>query len=190
MTQYGDSGTAYDQMDEFTFDEIARALVYEKTGYALPALGSLDSEWQLYRDWLGILDQAAYSENGDALEISIYEDDPKQTWYVQRDHLIQWCERRNLRPRFLFPKSARVGDGGTVEDDASERRAAAIGSMRGVKREILEHWDGIKSTHGADADVAQVARYLASRRDSAAKKPERKTISNGLSELRGMNLIP
>lgn len=86
--------------------------------------------------------------------------------------------------------SEKVGAGGTAADDAGERRADAIQSMRGVKREILEHWDGIKLLHGPDADVAQVARYLSGKRDSSAKKPKRKTISNGLSDLRAAGLIP
>ncbi len=87
-------------------------------------------------------------------------------------------------------QAPKVDAGRTATDDAGERRAAAIQSMRGTKREILEHWDGIKSVHGPDADVAQVARYLSGKRDSSAKKPERKTISNGLSELRAAGLIP
>ena len=84
----------------------------------------------------------------------------------------------------------RVGDRKQTPETSQERRAAAAETARGVKREILIHWDEIAKLNGPDADAAQVARYLKTHRDEAEKTPERKTIHNRLGELRTAKLIP
>ncbi len=86
--------------------------------------------------------------------------------------------------------SLKVGANETATETPQERRAIAAQSAKGVKREILEHWDGIAKTNGPDADAAKVARYLKSRRDASEKAPQRKTIHNRLGELRAAKLIP
>jgi hypothetical protein len=84
----------------------------------------------------------------------------------------------------------KVGASDTANETPQERRAVAAETARGVKREILEHWDGIAKTYGPDADAAQVARYLKTQRAESESPPKRKTIHNRLGELRAAKLIP
>ncbi len=95
-----------------------------------------------------------------------------------------WCENTE------GADSARVGAGEPAGDAARQLRANAMESMRGVGREILEHWDDILAVHGPGADAAQVQRFLTTKRDPSEKKPTGKTIHNRLGELRRDGLIP
>lgn len=108
------------------------------------------------------------------------------------DDLNGWLDSNEPRIIWRFPRPASEngGTGGTATETAKERRAVAAETSRGVKREILEHWDGIAQDHGPNAGAAQVARYLKKHRDASMKEPERKTIHNRLGELRAAKLIP
>lgn len=104
------------------------------------------------------------------------------TWLTKNHPEINW--------RFPEPTSQKVGAGDTAIETPQEHRAEAAKKARGVKREILIHWDGIAKLNGRDADAAQVARYLKTKRNESEHAPKRKTIHNRLGELRVAKLIP
>lgn len=120
--QYGTSGTAFDQMEIFTLDEAARALVFDRTGCYVPALPTaLTPDGKAYHDWFAILKEAALAEGGGALHISIYEGDKEKTWYIQRADFHRWCEARKMRPAFLFGDEGKAAPYKlAAEDDKGE----------------------------------------------------------------------
>ena len=109
----------------------------------------------------------------------------------------QWIDEYvSVRIEELPPASGSGGcvsivvAGDTASASSQERRAAAGQSAKGVKREILDHWDEIAKLHGSDASAANVARYLTPHRGKSEKTPSRKTVHNRLGELRKAKLIP
>lgn len=128
--QWGASGTAFDHMAKFTLDEAARALTYAKIGRHVPALPTrLTPDGQAYHDWLDILKEAANSEQSDALQLSLYEEDDSRTLYVQRKDFQAWCKGRGMRPAFLFPECQ---SGLTAEIDG--QRAGESQPRRGERQ--------------------------------------------------------
>lgn len=122
--------TAFDVIEVFTFDEAARALVFDQTGRMVPALcNRLTADGSAYHDWLDVLRKAASEEVG-ALHISIYEDDPEKKSYIQRGHFREWCELRNIRPGFLF-------SGGEVRGGADESASAGKVTIAERRRQAL-----------------------------------------------------
>lgn len=96
------------------------------------------------------------------------------------------------------PESQKAGDGGTANDDQGqpqdsespqERRATAIQSAKGVRRDILLAWDDIVKVHGEKPDRAAVTRFI-NRGRSGPEKVKIGNVGNRLSELRGEKLIP
>lgn len=114
--------------------------------------------------------------------------------------VIAWAKSKNLSlPRQFIDGGidsanqehpASVVAGGKTPDTPQDRRAAAAIKARGIKRDILENWEGIASQYGPDADAAQVARFFSTRRDASQPKLKRKTYHNRLGELRAAGLIP
>lgn len=132
--QWGVSGTAFDHMAEFTLDDAARALTYTKIGRHVPALPTrLTPDGQAYHDWLDILKAAANSEQSDALQLSLYEEDESHTLYVQRKDFQAWCKRRKLHPSFLFSE-ARGGSASKAEAECTDEE---ISGKRGRQIEAI-----------------------------------------------------
>lgn len=129
-SQPGRSGTAFDHIDPFTFDQAARALVFDRTGRYVPALASrLSADGNAYHDWLDTLNRAWRNDVPGALKVTTYEDDPKKALYIQRAHFRLWCEARNMRPAFLF--------GGSDENRGSIATKVNVGD---TQKEIPDQW--------------------------------------------------
>lgn len=79
-----------------------------------------------YHSWLDVLTEAINVEP--KLDVSIYEDDPAQKWYIQREHFKEWCKSRGLSPRFLFGDVADPAVGSDEIDRSTivSRRIDAI----------------------------------------------------------------
>lgn len=134
--QPGNSGTAFDQIEIFTFDQAARALVFDRTGRMVPALSSrLTADGQAYHDWLDQLTQAANESGSAALQVSTYEDDPEERLYIQRAHLSQWCITRGMRPAFLFGGEDAPPEGIATQANGDTKQRGEIGDQwkRGLK---------------------------------------------------------
>ncbi|WP_079434426.1 hypothetical protein [Zoogloea sp. LCSB751] len=103
---FGHSGTAFDTMRIFSFEEAARALVHDITGKYVPPLeNALTPLGAVYIDWKNRLEDAAQDTDPRfALHYTKYSDD--QRFYIQRDHLRDWCLRHDMTPKFLNPKQA------------------------------------------------------------------------------------
>lgn len=101
---FGHSGTYFDMQRVFSFEEAARALTYDKTKHFVPLLETaLTPLGTLYHGWIKCLKSAMYEEDPQLLlEVSTYDN---KTYFIQRDHLRNWCLRYNLKPTFLYPKN-------------------------------------------------------------------------------------
>ncbi|MEI7567616.1 MAG: hypothetical protein WCJ10_07240, partial [Opitutaceae bacterium] len=138
--QHGNSGTAFDQVEIFTFDQAARALVFDRTGRYVPALSSrLTADGQAYHDWLDELRNAASKSGPDALQVSAFEGDTKRTLYIQRAHLRQWCEARGMRPAFLFGSNEATPESIATQANGCVNQAEICDQWkRGLKLVALE----------------------------------------------------
>lgn len=123
LDQWGVSGSAFDHKREFTLDEAARALTFEQTGRHVPALPTrLTPDGQTYHDWLEVLKEAANTEQSDALQLSVYDEDKSRTLYIQRKDLQAWCKGRGMRPAFLFSEHRGGSTAGTDELSAEDKQ--------------------------------------------------------------------
>ncbi len=107
-SNYGSSGHPFDQKEIFTFEEAARALVFDRTGKIVPALESrLTPLGNEFHDWLAVLKEAVYAETN-PLHVSVYSE---ESWHkhglkacvITREQLRDWCNERGMQPRFLTP---------------------------------------------------------------------------------------
>lgn len=139
--QFGNSGTAFDQMDLFTFDEAARALVFNKTGQICPSLATaLTPLGREFHDWRKVLYDSANESGAGALQACMLADDKKKTPLIRRQDFAAWCDARGMHPAFLFPSSpiaasATAMDGETSAASAEEPPDAWA---RGLKRAAWE----------------------------------------------------
>ncbi|GAB1394473.1 hypothetical protein MASR1M60_26370 [Rhodocyclaceae bacterium] len=146
---------------------------------------------------------------GDTHRLEMYGDDVVVTWTETHDGTLfratpgmrfSISELRFVREDLQqLAESTKVGAGGTAEgeqaksqnsDSPQERRAKAAQSARGVRQEILNHWDDIVKAHGEYPDRAQVTRFINRFRDKSEKPAGVKGVGSRLSELRGEKLIP
>jgi hypothetical protein len=115
---WGHTGASFDVLKAFTFEDAARAFVYDLSGRYVPSLPTkLTPEGQAFHDWLDVLAEAAIAES-DALHVSIYTSDKTRQKFIQRRHLREWCERRKMRPKFLFQP--------TNDDEVVPKRASIL----------------------------------------------------------------
>lgn len=145
---FGHSGTPFDTLREFTVEEAARALVYEKTSRYVPrATNALDAQHSslvsIYFDWVSRLKDAACDDDYRyRLQLSQFENDKRQ--FIQRDDLRDWCLRHGMKPKFLYPKDA---------PESFERMALEVAGYEPTK-ELLVMIEAIK-TFWANADPAR-----------------------------------
>ncbi len=138
---FGHSGTPFDTLREFTIEEAARALVYEKTGRYVPHLeNALNPLGALYIDWINRLKAAAHDDDERyRLQLSQLENDKRL--FIQRDDLRDWCLRHGMKPKFLYPKNA---------PESFERMALEVAGYEPTK-ELLVMIEAIEM-FWADAD--------------------------------------
>lgn len=162
---FGHSGTSFDTVRCFTFEEAARALVYEKTGrYVPPLANALDPLGAEYIDWRNRLKDAADDDDERyRLQLSRFENDKRL--FIQRDHLRDWCLRHGMKPKFLYPQDA---------PESFERMALEVAGYDPTK-ELLVMIEAIK-TFWANADHTkppkkdeEIIPWIRERVDSASK---------------------
>lgn len=174
VAQLGSSGTAFDHFEIFTFDQAARALVFERTGRQVPALSSrLTPDGQAYHDWIDQLNSAASESGPDALQVSVFDDDKKKTYYIQRAHLRQWCEARGMRPAFLFGRDEIDPEGSATKANGDANQVEICDQWkRGLKRVA---WECATAIHAADKLITGPALWDAIVADSRVKIRDKDT---------------
>lgn len=141
--------SAFDQMQVFSFDDAARALVFDQHGWMVPMLPTkLTAEGVAYHTWLDVLTEAINVEP--VLNVSVYEGDKEQKWYIQREHFKQWCQARGLSPRFLFGDSCR-SDNERDTSSVVDRRIDAILIAISAKG-----WDANEIPDGGKAQIKEI----------------------------------
>lgn len=173
VAQSGSSGTAFDHIEIFTFDQAARALVFDRTGRDVPALSSrLTPDGQAYHDWIDLLTTSTGESGPDALHVSVFAGDKKKTYYIQRAHLRQWCEARSIRPAFLFGRDESTPQGIASQANAADRAEGCDQWKRGLK---LVAWECATAIRTAEKPLTGPALWDAIAADSRVKIRDKDT---------------
>lgn len=110
-SRFGSSGTPYDQIELFTFEQAARALVFERTGQIVPALANrLTPLGNEFHDWIAVL-KSAVDADENPLHVSVRCEEDWQKYglkacVITREQLRDWCNGQGMQPKFLTPKQA------------------------------------------------------------------------------------
>lgn len=174
VSQSGSSGTAFDHTEIFTFDQAARALVFDRTGRMVPALSSrLTPDGQAYHDWIDQLYAAANERGPAALQVSVFVGDKKRTPHIQRTDLRQWCEARGMRPAFLFVRDESTPEGiANQVNDAANQVEICDQWKRGLK---LVAWECATAIRTAQKPLTGPALWDAIAADSRVKIRDKDT---------------
>lgn len=142
-SNYGSSGSSFDQKEIFTFEDAARALVFDRTGQIVPALASrLTPLGNEFHDWIAVLRDAANADTN-PLHISVASEEAwnkhgLKACVITREQLREWCNERGMRPKFLTPKQAdTLADHSRVQSPANGDTAPKKWS-RGLKLVAFE----------------------------------------------------
>lgn len=142
-SNYGSSGSPFDQLEIFTFEEAARALVFDRTGQIVPALASrLTPLGNEFHDWIAVLKDAFYADTN-PLCVSIYSEEAwrkhgLKACVISREQLRDWCSGRGMRPKFLTPEKEAASSAN--KETPPERKARLLKEVESL---------GGRTTNGA-----------------------------------------